>query len=154
MTPSRAARTAAVLAITDHVHTWADYWGQRDTDAKAKGLPGAEGRAACARHVASHTAHLAVALVAADQLLGLRLRPARLAAGLALAAVTHYAADRSAGHWADPEPSTYLVRLAHKRGKRDWVQADPGAGPHLDQAWHRAWHAAAALVIASGTTRG
>ncbi len=152
MHPSRAARAAAVLVLTDHVHTWADYWGQRDADAKAKGLPGPEGQAACARHVANHTAHLAVALIAADRLLGLRLRPSRLGAGLALAAVTHYAADRSGGHWKDREPSTFLVRLAHRLGKGNehetgWVQVDPTAGPHLDQAWHRLWHAAAAVII-------
>jgi hypothetical protein len=153
MAPSRAARTASVAVFVDHVHTWADYWGQRDTDAKAKGLPGREGQAACARHVASHTAHLGVALVAANRLLDLGIKPRRLATGLAIAAATHYIADRSGGHWKDTQPTTFLVRLAHKLGKGDehgkgWVQNDPGAGPHLDQAWHRAWHLIAAAVIA------
>ncbi|GHJ34327.1 hypothetical protein ACFV4E_22940 [Streptomyces hygroscopicus] len=145
---SRAARTAAVAVITDHIHTWADYWGQRDTDAQTKGLPGAEGRAACARHVANHTAHLAVALLAANRLLDLNIRPKRLATGLALAAGTHYLADRSGGHWKDTQPTTFLVRAAHKLGKQGWIQNDPTAGPHLDQAWHRAWHLVAAAIIA------
>ncbi|MEU5108197.1 hypothetical protein AB0H07_39070 [Streptomyces sp. NPDC021354] len=148
MAASRAARFASVLVIADHTHTWADYWGQRDADAQAKGLPGAEGRAACARHVANHTAHLGVALLAANRLLDLNIRPKRLAAGLAIAAVTHYIADRSGGHWKDAEPSTYLVRLAHRLGKQGWIQNDPTAGPHLDQAWHRAWHLIAAAIIA------
>ncbi|MFD8516566.1 hypothetical protein ACFV27_37180 [Streptomyces antimycoticus] len=145
---SRAARTAAVLGIVDHVHTWADYWGQRDKDAQAKGLPGREGRTACARHVASHTAHLGVALLTANQLLDLNIKPKRLAAGLAIAAGTHYLADRSGGHWKDTEPSTFLVRAAHRLGKQGWIQNDPTAGPHLDQAWHRAWHLLVATIIA------
>ncbi|MGW5698744.1 hypothetical protein ACWEWX_50670 [Streptomyces asiaticus] len=145
---SRAARTAAVAVIVDHVHTLADYWGQRDSEAQAKGLPGAEGRAACARHVANHTAHLGIALLAANRLLDLNIRPKRLATGLALAAGTHYLADRSGGHWKDTEPTTFLVRAAHRLGKQGWIQNDPTAGPHLDQAWHRAWHLIAATIIA------
>ncbi|MFJ1993099.1 hypothetical protein [Streptomyces asiaticus] len=145
---SRAARTAAVLGIVDHVHTLADYWGQRDTDAQAKGLPGREGRAACARHVANHTAHLGIALVAANRLLDLDIKPRRLATGLALSAATHYIADRSGGHWKDKEPTTFLVRTAHRLGKQGWIQNDPTAGPHLDQAWHRLWHLVAATIIA------
>jgi hypothetical protein len=148
MAPSRAARTAAVLGIVDHAHTWADFWGQRDTDAQTKGLPGREGQAACARHVANHTAHLGVALLAANQLLDLGIKPHRLGAGLAIAAATHYIADRSGGHWRDEKPTTFLVRRAHKLGKQGWIQNDPTAGPHLDQAWHRLWHLVAAAVIA------
>ncbi|RSS38913.1 hypothetical protein EF906_20055 [Streptomyces sp. WAC08241] len=143
-------RFAASYAVLTAAHEVGDYWAQQDRDAVAKGRPGREGRLACARHVASYTAVQALALVAANRGLGLRLDWRRAAAGLAVSAVTHYLADRSAGHWQETEPSTRLVRLAHRKGSAGWLQRDPGAGPLLDQAWHKGWIAVAAAVAASG----
>jgi len=150
-----AERFAASYAVLTAAHEVGDYWAQQDKDAVAKGRPGQEGRLACARHVASYTAVQAIALIAANRVLGLRLNWRRAAAGLAVSAVTHYAADRSAGHWQEPEPepSTRLVRLAHRKGSAGWLQRDPGAGPLLDQAWHKGWIAVAAATVAGGQER-
>jgi hypothetical protein len=150
---SAAARFAAVYALFTASHEVADFWVQQDGDAVAKGHQGHEGRAACARHVASYTATQALALAAASRHLGLRLDWRRAAAGLAVSAVTHYVADRCAGHWRENGPEApALVRFAHRSGKGAWLTRDPGAGPLLDQSWHKGWIALAALV-ATGPTR-
>lgn len=146
-----AARFAAVYAALTASHEVADYWVQVDADAVAKGRHGHEGRTACARHVASYTATQALALVAADRGLGLRLGWRRTAAALAMSAVTHYIADRSGGRWREEGPSTRLVRFARRTGHAGWLERDPGAGPLLDQAWHRGWIAVAAAVAAGGS---
>jgi len=150
---STAARFGAAYAVLTAAHEVGDYWAQQDRDAVAKGRPGTEGRMACARHVASYTAVQAVALAAANRGLGLGLSWRRMSAGLAVSAVTHYAADRSAGHWQEAKPSTRLVRLAHRKGSAQWLQRDPGAGPLLDQAWHKGWITVAAAVTAMGSSR-
>ncbi|WP_371592587.1 hypothetical protein [Streptomyces virginiae] len=148
-TTDAAARFAAVYALLTAAHEAGDYWVQQDADAGAKGHAGHAGRAACLRHVASYTATQALALGAAGRYLGLRLDWRRAAAGLAVSAVTHYVADRCAGHWReDGDEAPALVRFAHRSGKTKWLKRDPGAGPLLDQAWHRAWIAAAAAVTA------
>lgn len=149
MLSSRAARFAAVYAVLTAAHEVGDYWVQHDDDAGAKGRPGREGRVACVRHVASYTATQALALAAADCYLDLGLTWRRAAAGLAVSAVTHYVADRCAGHWRENHATApALVRLAH-RGKAKWLARDPGAGPLLDQAWHRAWITLAAAITAA-----
>ena len=146
---SRAARAAAVYAALTASHEFADYWGQPDVLAVAKGHPGPEGVAACAGHVALYTAIQAGTLYAADRLLGLGIRPSRAAAALAVSALTHYAADRQGGHWQDPpEHARGLVRLAQCTGKGGWLRRDPGAGPLLDQSWHKTWIAIAAAIAA------
>jgi hypothetical protein len=149
---STAARFAAAYAVLTASHEVADHWIQRDTDAIAKGRHGYEGRAACARHVATYTATQAAALLAADRLLGLGLNWRRAGLGLAVSAVTHYAADRSGGRWAeDPDAmaTTRLVRAAHSIGKGGWLMRDPQAGYRIDQAWHKGWIAIAAAVAAA-----
>lgn len=145
-----AARFAAACAVLTAAHEVGDYWVQRDAEAVAKGRQGHEGRAACARHVASYTATQALALVAADRGLRLGLDWRRAAAGLAVSAVTHYLADRSGGRWQEEGPSTWLVRLARRKGSEEWLRRDAGAGPLLDQAWHKGWIAVAAAVTAGG----
>ncbi|MFJ3635886.1 hypothetical protein [Streptomyces sp. NPDC090112] len=146
--PTAAARFAAVYALLTAAHEVGDYWVQQDADAGAKGRHGHEGRAACARHVASYTATQALALGVAGQYLGLRLDWRRAAAGLAVSAVTHYVADRCAGHWRETDDQApALVRLARRSGG-GWLSRDPGAGALLDQAWHKGWIAAAAVVAA------
>lgn len=147
---STAARFAAVYAVLTAAHEVGDYWVQRDAEAVAKGRHGHEGRAACARHVASYTATQGVALLAADRVLKLGLDWRRASVGLAVSAVTHYVADRSAGRWREEGQATALVRLARRTGHSGWLERDPGAGPLLDQAWHRGWIAVAASVAAGG----
>ena len=147
---SRATQFAAVYAALTASHEVADFWVQRDKEAVAKGRPGDEGRAACARHVASYTTTQAVALVAADRGLGLGLGWRRITAALAVSAVTHYVADRSGGRWAEEGPSTRLVRFARRTGHTGWLERDKGAGPLLDQAWHHGWIGIAAAVAAGG----
>ncbi|GAA3153493.1 hypothetical protein GCM10010449_84070 [Streptomyces rectiviolaceus] len=147
---NRTAQFAAVYAVLTASHEVADYWVQQDKDAVAKGRPGMEGRMACARHVASYTATQALALAAADRRLGLGLDWRRAATGLAVSAVTHYVADRSAGRWQEQGTSTWMVRLARRCGHAPWLAKDSGAGPLMDQAWHKGWIAVAAAVAAGG----
>jgi hypothetical protein len=143
----RATRFAAAYAILTASHEIADHWVQIDAQAVAKGQPGPAGTKACAQHVATYTATQAVALLAANKLLGLKLRPGRAAAALAVSAATHYISDRQGGHWRDPEPRG-VVRLAAVTGHRGWLERDPGAGYLLDQSWHKGWLAVAALIAA------
>ncbi|MGW2844396.1 hypothetical protein [Streptomyces sp. NPDC001274] len=149
MTTTAVRATAAYAAMTAS-HEVADYWGQRDAEAGAKGGHGPEGRAACARHVASYTATQALALYAADRTLGLGLDWRRAALALAVSAGTHYIADRSGGRWREDGPSTALVRFARRTGHTGWLERDPGAGPLLDQAWHKGWIAVAAVIAGGG----
>ena len=152
---SSAVRFAAAYAVLTAAHEVGDYWAQQDSDAVAKGRPGREGIAACARHVAGYTAVQAVALLAADRGLNLRLNWRRATAGLALSAATHYLADRAAGHWRDNTPNAPVVaRLAHAAGHSPWLTKDAGAGPLMDQAWHKGWIAVAAAIAATGQPVG
>ncbi|WP_186783676.1 hypothetical protein [Streptomyces sp. CBG33] len=144
-----AVRTLAAWAALTVAHDVADHWVQIDTQATAKGEPGAKGRRACAAHVTTYTATQALALVAASRLLDLRLDWRRAALGLAVSAVTHYAADRQGGHWSDEEPRG-VARLAATTGHATWLRRDPGAGYLMDQAWHRGWNAVAAVVAGGG----
>ena len=144
-----AARFAASYALLRAAADVADHWVQTDHQAAAKGQhdhnPGqssAAGRRACAAHVATYTATQAAVLLAGTRVLGIRLRPGRVAAALALSAATHYVADRR-------EP---LRRLADATGSRAFVRlADHGMnGAYcLDQAWHHFFETAAALVTAA-----
>lgn len=147
----KAIRFTAAYAALTAAHEVADYWVQRDADAVAKGHPGPDGAAACARHVASYTAVQAAALAAVSAHLGIRYSWRHAAAGLAVSAVTHYAADRSANRWHEEGPGAPAVaRLAHRTGHTAWLTRDPGAGPLMDQAWHKGWVLVAAAVAAGG----
>ncbi|MFK8851317.1 hypothetical protein [Streptomyces sp. Ac-502] len=108
------------------------------------------------RHVGSYTLTQALAVAAADRGLGLRLDWRYAAAGLAVSAVTHYAADRSGGRWTeDPEKqqTTRMVRFAHRTGQGGWLSSTPQAGYQYDQAWHKGWITIAAGVVAAGAPR-
>jgi hypothetical protein len=144
---SPAARFAAAYAALTASHEVADHWVQVDSCAVAKGTPGPTGAKACATHVATYTATQAVALLVADRLLGLGLTPRRTAAALAISAVTHYVADRQAGHWRDDHPRG-VAWLAAVTGHRGWLERDPGSPYLMDQAWHKGWIAVAALAAA------
>jgi hypothetical protein len=145
----KPAQFAAAYAVLTASHEVADHWVQTDAQATAKGNRDASGPPACARHVAAYTAVQALSLLAADRLLGLKLRPGRALAALAVSALTHYAADRQGGHWRDEEPRG-VVRLAAVTGHSGWLSRDPGAGYLLDQAWHKGWIVVAAAVAAGG----
>lgn len=145
----RPAQFAAAYAVLTASHEVADHWVQTDAQAVAKGSPDRAGALACVRHVATYAGTQALALLAADRLLSLRLRPGRAAAALAVSALTHYAADRQGGHWRDEEPRG-VVRLAAVTGHSGWLSRDPGAGYLLDQAWHKGWIVVAAAVAAGG----
>jgi hypothetical protein len=146
-----AVRFAAAYAVLTASHEVADHWVQVDSQATVKGDPGPAGAKACAKHVATYTATQALALLAADRLLGLGLSPRRAAAALAVSAVTHYVADRQGNHWRDEHPRG-VVQLAAVTGHRGWLTRDPGAGYLLDQSWHKGWIAVAAMVAAGGAS--
>nr|WP_205830075.1 transcriptional regulator [Microbispora sp. CL1-1] len=122
-------------------HSVGDIWVQTHADACAKGNPGWEGRAACARHVATltltKTASLALVVIAA----GLTLHLLPLLAGLAMDAASHYWADRR----------VTLQRLADRLGKAEFYRLGAGhlgSGAHaLDQSWHVGWLFITALII-------
>jgi hypothetical protein len=144
----QVARFAACYALLRSAADVADHWIQTDHQAATKGQHDhtegqstAAGRRACAAHVATYTATQAAALLGGGALLGMRLRPGRVAAALALSAVTHYVADRR-----DP-----LRRLADATGKSRFVRlADHGVnGAYaLDQAWHHCFETLAAALAA------
>ena len=139
---AHAARIGLVFMAWYAAHHYADHWGQDHRDAIAKGKPGREGRAACARHVANLTATKLAALAAAGAATGIRLSPRRVAIAMAADAATHYVIDRR----------TPLRRLALVLGKADFydlgdaMAAPCGSGAYaLDQSAHLTVLAAAAL---------
>ncbi|MFF0389621.1 transcriptional regulator [Kitasatospora sp. NPDC004615] len=165
MIPSRAARFAAAYALLRAAADVADHWIQTDHQACTKGQhdgregeSSAAGRAACAAHVAAYVAAQGLALWGGARLLGVRLRPAPVAAALTVSAATHYIADRR-------EP---LRRIAAATGKGNFyalgTPAHPahpttadgkyapvlGTGAYaLDQAWHHGWEIVAALIASA-----
>lgn len=147
MTTTPGTRFAVAYAALTASHDVADYWIQHPEDAVHKGESGQAGHLHCARHVATYTATQAAALYAANRAFGLGITGAKGLAALALSAATHYYADRSGGQWRTPRPRS-LAALAHRCGKAGWIEADPTAGPHLDQAWHKGMIALAAAVAA------
>lgn len=143
MQPDPAVTFACVAAIFYAAHQAGDYWVQTSPQAMEKGLPGWKGRRACAAHVASYTATLALFLAGAAWWLGLPLSLPHILAGLALSAVTHYVSDRR----------TPLARLADMTGKGGFYRAGEGLATGaalLDQAWHWCWLLVSALVVAGG----
>jgi hypothetical protein len=133
-------------------HQVADHHVQRDRDAQAKGLPGADGHLACTRHVASYTATAVVALAAAHLPTGARPRYGRIAAGLALSLVSHYVIDRREPlkRFAAATGHAGFYALGTPRLGRD---DNPclGTGAYaLDQSLHVGFLFAAALIIAGG----
>ncbi len=131
---------AAVFVTLYAAHQVADHWVQTDTQAGAKGLPGRAGRRACAAHVATYTISALLALGLLHAVCGFTTPVWRLAAGLAVSAISHYIADRR----------TPLRRLADAVGSgRFWRLADHGInGAYLlDQSWHIFWLFITALII-------
>ena len=138
------ATAGDIFAALFAAHQAADYWLQTERQAADKGLPGREGRRACARHAATMTACKALAL-GALHLSGHRVRPRRAVLALAADAASHYWADRRF-------TLARLAVLARHEGFYAFGAGKGclGTGAHaMDQAWHIAnlW---AASVIAGG----
>lgn len=134
-----AALFAATLGTYLVAHHVADYWVQTSNQAAGKGLAGWGGRWACAKHVATYTATLALALAAVAWWLRLPVSPVWMLAGLTVSAVSHYWADRR----------TTLAWLADRLGLGGFYRAGTGlasGAAHLDQSWHWLWLGIAALV--------
>jgi hypothetical protein len=145
-----AATFAAVFVALFVAHQVADHWVQTQHQADWKGVPGALGRRACAGHVASYTATAVLALDALHFGLGLPLDPWKVAAGLAVSAVTHYIADRRTPlrRLAELTGSIRFYALGACRPGRD-DNPSLGTGAYaLDQSFHYAWLFVAALIIA------
>ena len=145
-------RLGGVYALLHAGHDVGDHWVQTNDQAMYKGDYGLAGHRACAAHVATLTATQAAFLTAGALAAGERLSPRRVALGLAVNAVSHYAADRRAHGVLPP-----LARALWRYGKADFLAAGDGrAAPcgtgsyALDQAWHAGWLAVAAAIIAGG----
>jgi hypothetical protein len=136
--------TFAAVAVTLYAaHQAGDYWVQTSGQAARKGLPGWPGRRACAAHVGTYTATLAVFLAVAAWWLRLPLSALWMLAGLAVSAVTHYFADRR-------KP---LERVARLIGSGGFYRTGEGLATGvalLDQAWHWCWLFVSALIISGG----
>lgn len=169
---SPAAAFAATFVALFVAHQVADHWVQTSHQAGHKGLPGWEGRVACAAHVASYTLCTTLAVVAVWLLLDLPLTLPGVALGQLVSAVTHYWADRRTTLAAlaarlglggfyrlgTPRPVRVAVVDEHGHAAHDaddtpvTVPADTptlGTGAYaLDQSWHWAWLGAAAMVTA------
>ncbi|WP_424213571.1 transcriptional regulator [Streptomyces sp. BI20] len=148
-----AARYGAVYALLRAAADLGDHWVQTHGQACRKAAPGRAGHAALAGHVVTYVATQGAALALGNRLLGLGLRPGRVAAALALSGATHYVIDR---RWP-------LERLSAAIGKQGFYDlgadtlhtADGVTGAHLgrgsyamDQAAHHAVEAVAALIAA------
>lgn len=138
-------RFGGVYAALHASHTVADFWVQTDEQARVKGKPGKDGKRACAVHVATLTATQAAFLGLACLATGERLNTRRVAVGLAVNALSHYAIDRR-DHGVMP----HLCRALRRYGKEDFAAAGTGlatGAAHLDQAWHIGWCAITAAII-------
>ncbi len=140
-------RMGGVYAALHAGHTVGDFWVQSDRCAQVKGKPGKDGQRACAIHVATLTATQAAFLAMACVSTGERLSARRVAAGLAVNAVSHFAMDRR-DHGVMPVPCRALRRF----GKEDFAEVGKGSlasgAALLDQAWHVGWLAVSAAIIA------
>jgi hypothetical protein len=137
-------------------HELGDYWVQTDHQAANKGKEGAPGMVACAAHVATYTVTQAACVAAAALATGHKPKWGRVALGLAVSAVTHYAADRREyglmfkAARAIPGKANFLklgtprplevmtYRTDYPTGNAPIDAPTLGTGAWaLDQAWHR-----------------
>ena len=144
-----------------------DHWIQTDHCARLKGLSTVQaeaaglhrrtGRLACATHVASYTLTAAIALVLLAWRTGLDLAPVRLAAGLAVSAISHYWADRRStlrhlcARLDQVFPTYGKARFFDLGAPRPGHDDNPSMGTGsnaLDQSFHILFLFIAALVIA------
>ncbi|MEQ0560735.1 hypothetical protein ABJI51_16740 [Amycolatopsis sp. NEAU-NG30] len=159
---------AALQAVLSDVHPYCDQILQNDQDACDKGKPGAVGRKACTRHVASYSVGQLAVAVAVTRVLGARVSWPGLLAGTAINAVTHYAIDRREPLkkflLSDRARKLRLVGggkagyLAHATAqRRPGVVDESGPGTALtecDQAMHRLISVVASLTTTWLAVRG
>lgn len=139
--PSCFGDIGGAFALLFAGHKVGDYWIQSDHQATHKALCNRTGRVECAKHVASLTATQAVFLTAASLSTGQKLGARRLAAGLAVNAVSHYIADRR-------RPIAWLAGRTGKAKFHDMGEVPATGASYLDQAWHVGWLAVSAIIIA------
>lgn len=158
-TAGNAAAAYAAMRTAAHV---ADHWLQTGHQAAHKADASLDGHRVMARHVASYAGTQALALVAADRLLGMGLKPSRIAAAVTVSAATHWFIDR---RW----PVLRLAEVLGKTGCQRYgrcsndehhdAEFDCDTGFHglggplggayiLDQAAHHLMEAVAAVVAA------
>lgn len=137
--PTPAAAFPALYAAMRAGAALGDFWAQTEHQATTKAAAGTAGRRACATHAAVYTACQAAGVLAANHLLDLRIRPARLAALLAVSGLTHHVIDRRT-------PLKRLAGLCRKTGFYDLAPPLGGAF-HLDQAAHHLIETCAALAV-------
>ena len=120
---NKAGKFAAALSAMRMAAHVADHWFQTSHQAMHKADSGADGHKAMAGHVATYAGGQAVALVAANKLLDLKLKPSHMAAAIAFSGATHWFIDR---RW----PVRKASELLGKTGcKRDGLCADPEHAP-------------------------
>lgn len=161
-TAANAAAALGAMRMAAHV---ADHWAQTGHQALHKADAGLDGHKAMAGHVASYAGAQAVALVAASKLLGMDLKPSRIAAAVAFSGATHWFIDR---RWPVRKLAEALGKTGCKRGGQcadpehapDGSECDGGfhglGGPLggayiLDQSAHHLMEAVAAVIAARGT---
>ncbi|MET9260529.1 hypothetical protein [Amycolatopsis sp. NPDC004079] len=167
-TVSALALFATLQAAFSDVHPYCDQVLQDGQDACDKSKPGAVGRKACARHVASYAIGQLGVAVAVTRVLGARVSWPGLLAGTAINAVTHYAIDRREPlkkfllsdrarklHLVGGGKAGYLAHATAQR--RPGVVDESGPGTALaecDQAVHRLIGVFASLVATWLAVRG
>lgn len=137
---SKAGNAAAAYAAMRAAAGIGDFWLQTGHQAAHKADAGWKGRLVVARHAASYAAVQGVALVAASKLLGVDLKPSRIAAAVAFSGITHGFIDR---RW----PVRKLAAATGKTGFHD-LGGPLGGAFHLDQSAHHALEAVAAVIAA------
>ena len=136
-TAGNAAAAYAAMRTAAHV---ADHWFQTGHQAAHKADVGMAGHRVMAGHIVSYAGAQAVALVAANSLLDMRLKPGRIAAAVAVSAATHWFIDR---RWP-------VRKLAEATGHKVFHDlGGPLGGAYiLDQSAHHLMEAVAAVVAA------
>ncbi|ATN93726.1 hypothetical protein SEA_ABT2GRADUATEX2_56 [Streptomyces phage Abt2graduatex2] len=136
-TAGNAAAAYAAMRTAAHV---ADHWFQSSHQATHKADEGAAGHRAMAGHIASYAGAQAVALVAVNSLLDMKLKPSRMAAAVVFSAATHWFIDR---RW----PVRKLAEATGKKGFHD-LGGSLGGAYILDQSAHHLMEAVASVIAA------
>lgn len=148
-----AAVFGAVFALLYVGHRVGDTWGQRSVDAVHKQIAGPRGALHCGIHVAMLTGTKLLFLVPGVLVLGLPVSAGGVVLALVVDAMSHYLVDRGAPLAAMARATGnegFITRVTVVRAPNTAPAANgPGTGAfELDQAWHLAWLAVAALIIA------
>lgn len=137
---SKSGNAAAAYAALRAAAAVADHWVQTSHQAMHKADEGLTGHKAMAGHVASYAGSQAVALIAANKLLGMKLKPSSIAAAVVFSGATHWFIDR---RW----PVRKLAETTGKKGFHD-LGGPLGGAYILDQSAHHLMEAVAAVIAA------